>query len=446
MMDLLPSGMFKKWWLFIIAMLASVSSTALATNQTRTPEFSPSLVEVTAWVGESSAAPPSHDAEEETRIPQFSVNEQVVLYIDVSTPRWFTGGTRIQAVEIADVLAKQRNPLATNYTQRKGATTWSHQRWEVTLYPQSAGVFVIPSLAVKVKVSLPEGGSRSGTVVTQPIRFEAKLPSNSLNDETPWLAASELKATQSWALSTAQETSTLKVGDAITRTIKIEASDTLSVLIPDLLAGELAESYQSYPQPHRLEDTHQRGDYRSCRIEQTVYVVQQGGALTLPEHSFQWWDTDSRQLKTVTLASQTYHAKHTLASFMRAYKNGLIALGGFVVILVVIIIAVRRYFHSHAIPPWYQFRRLIKAGQWGKVRALIYQRLRVERGELELSKARADRAWQEKCQRFEKGEESVSLFNQLWRAVKAKTSCLWARGLPKALPELSKIHAKKQDR
>lgn len=71
-------------------------------------------VELLAWVGKQGSDAESKEA------PKFSVNEQVILYIEVATPRWFTGGTRIGSVEIPNVIAKQRNQLATNYTERKG--------------------------------------------------------------------------------------------------------------------------------------------------------------------------------------------------------------------------------------------------------------------------------------------------------------------------------------
>ncbi|MFA0349873.1 hypothetical protein AB4486_23570, partial [Vibrio sp. 10N.222.55.C6] len=79
----------------------------------------------------------------------------------------------------------------------------------------------------------------------------------------------------------------LKVGDAITRTVTIKAKDSLSVLLPDVLNNESTQQYQAYPQPNRLDDTQDRGNYRSSRIEETVYVIQQGGEFTLPEFSFQ---------------------------------------------------------------------------------------------------------------------------------------------------------------
>ncbi|MCR9702310.1 BatD family protein, partial [Vibrio vulnificus] len=185
-------------------------------------------VELLAWVGQ----PPK--AQETKTLPVFSVNEQVILTIEVATPRWFTAGTRIGHVEIPNVIAKQRNPLATNYTERKDGHTWSRQRWEITLYPQASGRFVVPPIAVSVQVSAPNGENVSGTLYTAPISFDASMPSGLIQPQSAWFSASDVEVEQQWQTSSEP----LKVGDAITRTITIRAKDSLSVLLPKLLSNE----------------------------------------------------------------------------------------------------------------------------------------------------------------------------------------------------------------
>ncbi len=152
-------------------------------------------VELLAWVGKAGVTSDNKEA------AKFSVNEQVILYIDVATPRWFTRGTRIGSVEIPNVIAKQRNQLATNYTERKDGQTWSRQRWEITLYPQASGEYVVPPIAVSVEVSASDGPKMSGVLYTQPIKFEASMPSGLLNQESQWFAATNVEVDQKWQTS-----------------------------------------------------------------------------------------------------------------------------------------------------------------------------------------------------------------------------------------------------
>ncbi|WP_047515543.1 BatD family protein [Vibrio harveyi] len=391
-------------------------------------------VELLAWVGKQGAGADTKEA------PKFSVNEQVILYIEVATPRWFTGGTRIDSVEIPNVIAKQRNQLATNYTERKGGQTWSRQRWEITLYPQASGQFVIPPVAVGVQVSAPDGSKVAGTLYTQPIKFEASMPSGLLSDESAWFTATKVSVDQKWTTSNDE----LKVGDAITRTITINAQDSLSVLLPDLLSNDSTASYQAYPQPNRLDDKQTRGDYQSSRIEESVYVIQQGGEFTLPEHTFQWWNSQSKQLETVVIEGKTFKAKHTFKSFVRAYSSWLIGCAVTLFVLVIAVLSIHRYYRSRPTPPWLVFRRMVKANRWGDVRASLYKQLRSNTGGLEMSKASDSDVWQKRSQRLQEGQEDASLMNALWKGIQALKPKRFKWVIPKALPQLDKQASNKK--
>ncbi|CAE6941560.1 BatD family protein [Vibrio sp. B1FLJ16] len=386
-------------------------------------------VEIKAWVGKSAT-----DGENRTP-PSFSVNEQIILTIEVATPRWFTGGTRIGTVDIPNVIAKQRNQLATNFTERKGGQTWSRQRWEVTMYPQTSGEFVIPPVAVGVQVSAPDGENVSGTLYTQPIKFTVSLPSGLLSNNVAWFVATDAEVTQEWETSGGS----LKVGDAITRRITITAQDSLSVLLPDLLKGESTTRYQAYPQPHRLSDTQTRGDYQSSRVEESVYVIQQGGELTLPDYKFQWWNSKTQQLESVVVEGQSFQAKHTLKSFVKAYLAWIIGSLVAALLSVVLFFAIKRYYRNRPTPPWLTLHRLLKDKRWGEARAVLYKQLRVNTSELEMSKVDASRSWQKSSARLQSGERSASLIKSMWRKIQIKRKAFKLR-IPKALPQLDKLN------
>ncbi|MGO2319612.1 MAG: BatD family protein [Vibrio toranzoniae] len=398
-------------------------------------------VEVIAWVGEK---PKSGDKITPAKV---SVNEQVILNIEVATPRWLTGGTRIGSIEIPNVIAKQRNQLATNYTERVGGTTWSRQRWEVTLYPMTSGEFVIPTVPVRIQVSAPDGSNVGGTLYTQPIKFEALLPSGLLSDESPWFSATGVDVEQQWQRSSED----LKVGDAVTRTVTIKARDSLSVLLPDVLTSESTQQYQAYPQPNRLDDTQERGDYRSSRIEETVYVIQQGGEFTLPEFSFQWWDSKNQRLESVVIKGEVFEAKHTLQSFIKAYMSVFISVGLALVLCVALFVFLKRYYKNRPTPSWLVFRRLLKQGNWSALRTFIYRELRTQTTQLELDKVKLgklnrQKRWVEDSEALQQGYEDKNVFTRLWRGLRnlpsdqsnsSHSRSIFARlKIPKALPDL----------
>lgn len=384
-------------------------------------------VSIQAWVGEKPGS-----STQKLR-PKFSVNQQVILSIEVSTPRWFTGGTRIGSVDVPHLIAKQRNQLATNFTERKGGQTWSHQRWEVTLYPQTSGDFVIPPIAVNLQVSAADGAKVSGTLYTPLIKFQASIPSGLLSNDSQWFAATNVKVKQEWQTSSDD----LKVGDAITRTLTINADDSLSVLLPNLLNNQSTSYYQTYPQPHRLDDKQARGNYQSSRIEESVYVIQQGGDIRLPERQFQWWNTQTKQLETVTIEGKSFTARHTFKSFVKAHAVWIILVMGFIALVVILFIVIKRYYQTHPTPAWFVFYRLICAKRWPEARAALYKQGRIRTMELEMSKMGCTETWKKQAHRFQNGEENAHLMRSMWRFIQSKKR-QYKMAIPKALPRLDK--------
>ncbi|WGW01904.1 hypothetical protein QF117_15835 [Vibrio sp. YMD68] len=393
-------------------------------------------VAIRAWVGK--------DPDESTGAvkPGFSIHEQVILTIEVSTPRWLTGGTRIGMVDIPHALSMQRNQLATNYTERVKGVTWSRQRWEVTIYPQVSGEFVIPAIPVRVQVSAPDGSNVAGTLYTQPMKFDASLPSGQLSQETPWFTATEVGFEQAWQISSDD----LKVGDAITRRMTVNAKDSLSILLPALFTNQSTQQYQAYPQPNLLDDTQERGSYRSSRTEESVYVIQQGGELTLPDYSFQWWDSKNQRLETVVVKGEVFKAKHTLKSFIKTYFLSFAIVIGVVIVLVTLLMVVKRYYRNKPAPSWWVLHRLLKDGQWSEIRTYIYQQLRLQTSQLELSKAMQQAQWQADSERFQQGDENKQVLMRLWKGLRFVSTnpssyrlfslILQRLKLPKALPDL----------
>ncbi|OLQ92115.1 hypothetical protein BIY22_16530 [Vibrio panuliri] len=418
------------WFVLISLMLQSCSVLAQEMQSPTIYDLQASNdVQISAWIGSQS---------NNQGVTPFSVNQQVILNIEVATPRWFTGGTRIGSIEIPNVIVKQRNQLATNYTERKAGQTWSRQRWEITLYPQTSGEFVVPAVAVRVQVSAPSGENVMGTLYTDPVVFSAQLPSGLVSQEGNWFAATDVNVSQEWQTSSDQ----LHAGDAITRVVTIEARDSLSILLPDLLqtqsrADEDKSKYQSYPMPNQLDDSQVRGDYQSRRTEKAVYVLQNGGKVDFPQLSFQWWNAEKNRLETVVIAGRQYEVSHTLQSFVRAYATPLLLFGGLLLLVALSMFAIVRYFRQRPKPEWWQLHQLIKLREWGKVRTLVYRSLRSVSGRLEVSRFESSDNWQECSQRFLSGEQDSQVMRTMWRRIRARQKRILT--LPRALPQLDKL-------
>lgn len=391
------------------------------------------------WLSEPS------NSNESLKEPRYAVNEQIILYIEVTTPRWFTSGTRIANIEIPNVVTKQRNTLATNFTERKNGVTWSHQRWEITLYPQEKGRFIVPSTAVSVEVSREGGGKGAATLYSAPQQFIAVMPSGLLSAEQQWVSGRDFTIEQQWSRSNDD----LKVGDAITRTLIIKGEDTLAMLIPKIIDPTSTNEYQTYAQPTQLVDSQTRGDYLSERKESSVYVLQSGGEFTFPTYQFTWWDLDSQQLKTIEVAGQAYKVSHTLSSRLKMYWKTVVILFVSTAILGVLAIKLRHYYKTHPLPTWLVYSRAVKHGQWGRVRVLLYRALRQQHQLIELKSYVQDDKWQQDSMDFQNSKVTASQARRLWKKVSLLSNpwvTFLSRVKPKsALLQLDKYRKSYQD-
>lgn len=385
-------------------------------------EVIPVEVKVRAWLGEST----------DTADKLWTPTEQIILQIEVSTNRWFTSGTKITGIEIPNVLVKQRNTFAVNYTEQENGQTWSRQHWEITLYPQTSGDFTVPEGKVITQVADDHGHKKSVTLTTPTIPFHVALPSAELAATKSWFAASDVNVQQEWNIN---EKDMPKAGDSVTRTIKIEVKDSLSVLLPNLMKPEPSSMWKVYSSSPELQDKQNRLSYVSTRIDKQTYVLQNGGEAHWPELQLWWWNTEKGQLEKITLAGKTLQVKHTLSSWLTYYGWELVTALFSVCGLVLLLVWLRNYYQTHPLPLWLKFYHALRRGQWVTCRQLLYRRLRVRKQLLAMTAASNEPNWQHAAQNVQSTTATRADFTYLWKRIKTARASI---SLPKALVELER--------
>ncbi len=233
---------------------------------------------------------------------QIVVGEEVKLIIEVSTRRWFAGGTRIQHPEIAHLVVLQRDQFATNLSRQEQGHTWVVQQWALELYPQQAATFKVPSLRLELAVNDAKAGIVRGSLQTQALEFVATVPQLLAGVES-WLATPQFKLSQEFD----RDLTGLQPGDAFTRTIRTSASHVTSMMLPTPLV-DAAAGLAVYPDNPVLEDRSNRGEAIAKRTDRVTYVVEQSGQYQLSEQIFYWWDSSTRKVRTNRLAAVTIDA------------------------------------------------------------------------------------------------------------------------------------------
>lgn len=406
-----------RWSLRLLMMvMLCLSSVGLVYAQ----ESQPTQVTAKAWIGSKDSKQPA----------VFAPTEQIILYVEVSTNTWYTSGTQIAAVDIADVLVKQRNPFAINSSVRRQGQTWSTQLWEIVLYPQKSGDFTVPSIVVNAQVAGSGGTKQAVTLETKPIPFRVELPSAELDGSRSWFSSTKATVKQQWQQSSEQ----LKVGDSVTRVLTIEAQDSLSVLLPNLLRDGVSDVWQVYPSPAELTDTQSREGYISKRTDSHTYILQQGGDITWPTYEVWWWNSKDKRIEKVTIEGKTIHVKHTLSSWLRAYQVELLSSLLVIVSVVSFIYGLKRYFRTHSKPAWYQFMRSLLKRHWAESRTLLYRKARMTKQNVALTAVDQQSQWSRYACRVQQENAKRKDFIWLWRKLSARATISFR--VPRALKQL----------
>jgi hypothetical protein len=241
-------------------------------------------------------------------IENIATGQEVRLVIEVSTPRWFAGGTRITAPEVNGVVVLRRNEFALNLSRREEGVTWVVQRWELELYPQREGDFTLPPLQLELAVNDADAGIVRGELLTRPLAFSASTPAAMAGLER-WLATPSLAVSQRLD----HDLTGLVPGDAFTRTVEIRATHVTSMMLPepDLDAPPGLAAYPDIPE---LEDRSNRGEATAIRRQSITYVVQETGQHLLPALTIDWWNTETGSREFTELSAIEVDAGTAAAS------------------------------------------------------------------------------------------------------------------------------------
>lgn len=351
-----------------------------------------------------------------------SINQSVILFIDISTPRWFTDGTVIENISIQNILAQQRNLQATNYSQMEGDQTWSHQRWEIPLFPQQTGQFMVPSIGIKITVSVATGKNVQGVLFTQPHRFSAQRPTVKMTAPEEWVISSDAILTQTWEILTSKITTKesakaiFTVGDTVTRQVSLQASNSLAILLPSLIPIQQDKAVLTYTNPVQLKDMSNRGEHTALRKESETYILQNGGKTTLPSIIMPYWNTTTQQSEILLLKGKTIQVKHSLASWLKAYW-ALFALAlTIIVFLVFLIKKIANYYQTNPYPDWLLFFQSILRHSSPEIRLYLYRRLFQKTKLLELKKyqVKNQKEWKVECENMQTSTIATHRLCRLW--------------------------------
>jgi len=237
------------------------------------------------------------------------VGQRVTLALDIYTPSWFARAPQLEPLVVAGAVALQAQGFAINYSERIDGVRYAVQRRELSVFPQRAGQFIVPSQTARLW--LGGGGEPAGgalRVRSEPLVFQVNEVGKPDESGKPsrLLVANQLDINEAYEPSLAQLASgekSLRAGDAMVRRVTLTAAGTLGMLIQPLDWLEL-EHVEQQASRARVSDRTERGEFTGLRQMSRSYVFERAGQYQLPAQDIYWWDAVNQRLAKTSLAAQ----------------------------------------------------------------------------------------------------------------------------------------------
>ncbi|WP_066474960.1 BatD family protein [Bosea sp. WAO] len=267
------------------------------------------------------------------------IGQPVQLNVDVLFPGEMPHPPLVRVPEAAGAQILRFETQATTMRDRISDQDYVGQSFEFTVFPRRGGQIAIPAPEVTL---LDRSGDPAGSAKGEATRIDVGIPAG-LDASGPVLAADKVTASESWAPDPG--TTRFKAGDAITRTIRRQATG-----VPALGMAEFRftapDGVRVYVDPPKIEDRSNRGIVDGERVDKATYVFERGGSYVLPDLSQPWWSLADKRARveslpglTISVASPASHP----AGGARAPRLGLFAaVTAAVVLLVLALVLIRR--------------------------------------------------------------------------------------------------------
>ena len=227
--------------------------------------------------------------------------QQVQLTIDALTTTWFAAPPIYPELNIANAIVTPIQTRNQNINETIGRETWFGISRFYAITPTGEGDIVIPQLELILQ---PGQSENPLTATTEAITIKVKQVARPAGTENLLVSTNvQIKQTLDRKLDE------VKVGDAITRRIEIQAIGAQGMFIPPTTFTEI-NGLALYPKTGSV-DNHIKGKRDvsgSTRIDAATYVVQSAGNYLLPEIKLEWWNPVNGKIEASSAPALEFNA------------------------------------------------------------------------------------------------------------------------------------------
>ncbi len=200
-----------------------------------------------------------------------------------------------------------------NYTTQVSGVTYVVIERKYAIFPQKSGVSTIKPLVLTADVVTRgrQNNSFFNSQTTQrrivksnPITLNVQ-PIPATFTDSHWLTAENLELTQTWSGDTAQ----MKVGEPLTRTVKLVAHGSTVGELPELNSVKIDPQLKAYNDQPILHEDKTVAGIMATREEKIALIPAKSGNYTLPAIQVSWFNTQSQKIEIATLPEMNLTVK-----------------------------------------------------------------------------------------------------------------------------------------
>ena len=201
---------------------------------------------------------------------------------------------------------KLDNAFVKPLEQRSFQRTIDGRQWLVdelryAIFPEQSGTLEIPGQFFSGRVDRGRGSffnPGGGELVrrsAEAISINVLPKPDSFTADT-WLPSRHLTLEESWSTSPEQ----LRVGESVTRTIRIQGEGLQGAQLPPILFTP-ADGLKYYPDQPQISEQEIPTGLLGIRQDSAAVVPTRAGTFVIPEIRIPWWDTQSEQVQYAVL-------------------------------------------------------------------------------------------------------------------------------------------------
>ncbi|WP_170413476.1 BatD family protein [Ruegeria atlantica] len=225
-----------------------------------------------------------------------TVGQPAIVRIKVLVHTFMPSPPVFPSLERENLLVRLPERASGPISETVDGKTWSGIQRSYRLYPLQVGPVEFGAQKVVVTYADPETNAPTKAAVPLPqVALSAVVPEGA-RDLSPLILATGFTVDQQIDGSTEMEN-----GGAITRRLTAKITGTTPFLLPELIPDMQDPLLSAYPKEPRFTESEDRGLLSGERVDEIVYLAQDGGQTQLPPITIRWYNLGTNQVETIDI-------------------------------------------------------------------------------------------------------------------------------------------------